>query len=61
MLKFFIQKDFQAIWEHIALTGDYIWNGSNPSIDFRPLRDVHTAAQSIRSARAGRRRPFWSA
>ena len=30
-------------WEHIALTGDYIWNGSNPSTDFRPLRDVHTA------------------
>jgi len=29
--------------EHIALTGDYIWNGSNPSTDFRPLRDVHTA------------------
>jgi hypothetical protein len=27
----------------VALTGDYIWNGSNPSTDFRPLRDVHTA------------------
>ena len=30
-------------WEHIALTGDYIWNGSNPSTDFRPLRQVRTA------------------
>jgi TnpA family transposase len=30
-------------WEHIALTGDYIWNGSNPSTDFRPLREVRTA------------------
>jgi hypothetical protein len=30
-------------WEHIALTSDYIWNGSNPSTNFRPLRDVHTA------------------
>jgi TnpA family transposase len=27
-------------WEHIALTGDYIWNDSNPATDFRPLRDV---------------------
>jgi hypothetical protein len=30
-------------WEHIALTGDYIWNGSNPGTDFRPLREVRTA------------------
>jgi len=29
-------------WEHIALTGDYIWNGS-PGTDFRPLREVRTA------------------
>jgi TnpA family transposase len=29
-------------WEHIALTGDYIWNDSNPGPDFRPLRDVRT-------------------
>jgi TnpA family transposase len=30
-------------WEHIALTGDYIWNDSNPGTGFRPLRDVHAA------------------
>ena len=30
-------------WEHIALTGDYIWNGSNLGADFRPLRDLRTA------------------
>jgi hypothetical protein len=30
-------------WEHIALTGDYIWNGGNPGTDFRPLREVRTA------------------
>jgi hypothetical protein len=27
-------------WEHIALTGDYIWNDSNPGTGFRPLRNV---------------------
>jgi Tn3 transposase DDE domain len=30
-------------WEHIALTGDYIWNDSNPATGFRPLRDVRGA------------------
>ena len=30
-------------WEHIALTGDYIWNGGNPGTDFRPLCEVRTA------------------
>jgi hypothetical protein len=29
-------------WEHIALTGDYIWNDSNPDPGFRPLCDVRT-------------------
>jgi len=30
-------------WEHIALTGDYIWNDSSPGTDFRPLRNVRGA------------------
>ncbi len=30
-------------WEHIALTGDYVWADHNPSPAFRPLRDVRTA------------------
>jgi len=27
-------------WEHIALTGDYVWSGVRPETAFRPLRDV---------------------
>jgi 2-hydroxychromene-2-carboxylate isomerase len=27
-------------WEHIALTGDYVWSGVTPQAGFRPLRDV---------------------
>ena len=27
-------------WEHIALTGDYVWADRNPGTAFRPLRDV---------------------
>ncbi len=27
-------------WEHIGLTGDYVWTAPNPAIPFRPLRDV---------------------
>jgi TnpA family transposase len=30
-------------WEHIALTGDYVWANSNAAPDFRPLRDVPAA------------------
>jgi TnpA family transposase len=30
-------------WEHIALTGDYVWTDSDPLLGFRPLRDVRTA------------------
>lgn len=30
-------------WEHIALTGDYVWSAVNPKSGFRPLRDVHAA------------------
>jgi TnpA family transposase len=28
-------------WEHIALTGDYVWSAVNPQPGLRPLRDVH--------------------
>jgi len=27
-------------WEHIALTGDYVWAGTEPALNFRPLNDV---------------------
>jgi hypothetical protein len=30
-------------WEHIALTGDYIWNDGNLGTGFRPLRNVRGA------------------
>jgi TnpA family transposase len=30
-------------WEHIALTGDYVWTDSNAISGFRPLRDVPAA------------------
>jgi Tn3 transposase DDE domain len=30
-------------WEHIALTGDYVWTTSNAAPDFRSLRDVPSA------------------
>jgi TnpA family transposase len=30
-------------WEHIALTGDYVWSAVRPEPGFRPLRDVHAA------------------
>ena len=30
-------------WEHIALTGDYVWSGVSPETSFRPLRDVRSA------------------
>jgi TnpA family transposase len=29
-------------WEHIALTGDYVWTAPDPEVPFRPLREVHT-------------------
>ena len=28
-------------WEHIALTGDYVWSAVKPEAGFRELRDVH--------------------
>jgi TnpA family transposase len=30
-------------WEHIALTGDYVWSNAEPETGFRPLRDVRAA------------------
>ena len=30
-------------WEHIALTGDYVWSEVTPQAGFRPLRDVRAA------------------
>jgi TnpA family transposase len=30
-------------WEHIALTGDYVWSTVKPQTGFRPLRDVRAA------------------
>jgi TnpA family transposase len=34
-------------WEHIALTGDYVWTTSDPAVPFRPLREVHNAFQPL--------------
>jgi hypothetical protein len=28
-------------WEHIALTGDYVWTAPDLTVPFRPLREVH--------------------
>ena len=30
-------------WEHIALTGDYVWSTARPEAGFRPLRDIRAA------------------
>jgi hypothetical protein len=27
-------------WEHVALTGDYVWSEVTPKAEFRSLRDV---------------------
>ena len=27
-------------WEHIGLTGDYVWTAFDPAAPFRPLREV---------------------
>lgn len=34
-------------WEHIALTGDYVWTSPDPAMPFRPLREVHDAFQPL--------------
>ncbi len=33
-------------WEHIALTGDYVWANADPAVSFRPLRDVRFPFQA---------------
>ena len=33
-------------WEHIALTGDYVWTSANPAVSFCPLRDVRSPFQT---------------
>jgi hypothetical protein len=30
-------------WEHIGLTGDYVWTAPDPAVPFRPLRDIRAA------------------
>jgi TnpA family transposase len=32
-------------WEHIGLTGDYVWTDPNPVAPFRPLREVRSMFQ----------------
>ena len=27
-------------WEHVGLTGDYVWSASDRDAPFRPLRDI---------------------
>jgi hypothetical protein len=34
-------------WEHIALTGDYVWTAPDLTDPFRPLREVRHAFQSL--------------
>ena len=34
-------------WEHIGLTGDYVWGTSDRDAPLRPLRDVRAMFQSL--------------
>ena len=34
-------------WEHIGLTGDYVWTDPNPIAPFRPLREVRSMFQPL--------------
>jgi TnpA family transposase len=34
-------------WEHIALTGDYVWTPPDLTVPFRPLREVHDTFQAL--------------
>jgi hypothetical protein len=34
-------------WEHIGLTGDYVWTDANPAAPFRPLREVRSMFQPL--------------
>ena len=35
-------------WEHISLTGDFVWTEANPAAPFRPLREVSSMFQPLR-------------
>jgi hypothetical protein len=34
-------------WEHIGLTGDYVWTAPGHNVPFRPLRDVRFMVPSL--------------
>jgi TnpA family transposase len=34
-------------WEHIGLTGDYVWTEATPAAPFRPLREVRSMFQAL--------------
>jgi Transposase DDE domain/Tn3 transposase DDE domain len=34
-------------WEHIGLTGDYVWTDANPAAPFRPLPEVRSMFQPL--------------
>jgi TnpA family transposase len=34
-------------WEHIGLTGDYVWIEANPAVPFRPLREIRSMFQPL--------------
>jgi TnpA family transposase len=34
-------------WEHIGLTGDYVWIEANPAVPFRPLREIRSMIQPL--------------
>ena len=34
-------------WEHIGLTGDYVWTEATPAAPFRPLREVRSMFQPL--------------
>ncbi len=34
-------------WEHIGLTGDYVWAEANPTAPFRSLREVRSMFQTL--------------
>jgi hypothetical protein len=38
-------RDYRALWEHIGLTGDYVWTEANPAAPFPPLREVRSMFQ----------------
>ena len=39
-------------WDHIALTGDYVWTDTHPASAFSPLNDVRATFQARGAQRA---------